>query len=137
MNLNHYMTQMQIHPRHIARYTPQGAETQGRRATIIDIVQDLLLRHLSEIGLADKLAFRGGTSLLKFYVGSDGRFSLDLDFGVANINDDPDDIMTELVIATGGLSIGPFSYEMTEQRRKWTVTYSHLMRASGTFCPVR
>ena len=119
------MTQMKIQPGHIARHTPQGAGAQGRGAAIIDVAQDLLLRHLSEIGLADKLAFKGGTSLRKFYAGNDGRFSLDLDFGVTSISDDPDDIMAELVIATSGLSIGPFSYEMTERRGKWTVTYSH------------
>jgi predicted nucleotidyltransferase component of viral defense system len=116
------MTQIQIQPGHIARHTPQGAGAQGRGAAIMDVAQDLLLRHLSEIGLADKLAFKGGTSLRKLYAGSEGRFSLDLDFAIIDINDDPDDIITELVIATSGLSIGPFSYEMTERRGKWTIT---------------
>ena len=117
--------QIQIQPGHIARHTPQGVGAQGRDAAIIDVAQDLLLRHLVEIGLADKLTFKGGTSLRKLYAGNDGRFSLDLDFGVANINDDPDEVITEFVIATSGLRIGPFSYEMTERRGKWTVIYSH------------
>jgi len=125
------MTQIQIQPGHIARHTPQGAGAQGRGAAIIDIAQDLLLRHLSEIGLADKLAFKGGTSLRKLYAGNDGRFSLDLDFGVTDINDDPDEIITEFVIATSGLKIGPFSYDMTERRGKWTVTYSHPYMSLG------
>ena len=64
------MTQIQIQPGHIARHTPQGAGAQGRGAAIIDVAQDLLLRHLSEIGLADKLAFKGGTSLRKLYAGN-------------------------------------------------------------------
>jgi len=119
------MTKIQIQPGHIARHTPQGAGAQGRGAAIIDVAQDLLLRHLSDIGLADKLAFKGGTSLRKLYAGSDGRFSLDLDFAIADINDDQDEIMTELVIASSGLRVGPFSYEMTERRGKWTVNYSH------------
>ena len=119
------MTQIQIQPGHIARHTPQGAGAQGRGAAVIDVAQDLLLRHLSEIGLADKLAFKGGTSLRKLYAGNDGRFSLDLDFGVADINDDPDEIITEFVIATSGLRIGPFTYEVTERRGKCTVIYSH------------
>ena len=47
------MRQIQIQPGHIARHTPQGAGAQGRGAAIIDVAQDLLLRHLSEIGLTE------------------------------------------------------------------------------------
>ena len=81
------MNQVQIQPGHIARHTPQGAGSQGRGAAIIDVAQDLLLRHLTDIGLAEKLVFKGGTSLRKFYAGNAGRFSLDLDFSIANIYD--------------------------------------------------
>jgi len=125
------MKLIQIQPGHIARHTPQGAGAQGRGAAIIDVAQDLLLRYLSEIGLADKLAFKGGTSLRKLYAGSNGRFSLDLDFSVADINDDPDEVITEFVIAVSGLRIGPFSYEMKERRGKWTVIYSHPYTSIG------
>ena len=119
------MTVIQIQPGHIARHTPQGAGSQGRGAAIIDVAQDLLLRHLSQIGLADKLVFKGGTSLRKLYAGSAGRFSLDLDFGVNYLNDSPDDVISEFVIAVSGLKLGPFSYEMTERRGKWSVVYVH------------
>jgi hypothetical protein len=70
---------------HIARHTPRGAGSQGRDAAIIDIAQDLLLRHLHEAGILKRLVFKGGTALRKFYAGNDGRFSLDLDFSVAEI----------------------------------------------------
>jgi len=124
---------MQIHiqPGHIARHTPQGAGAQGRGAAIIDVAQDLLLRHLVETGLSDKLTFKGGTSLRKLYAGNDGRFSLDLDFGITNVNDTPDEIITEFVIAVSGLKIGPFTYEMKERRGKWAVIYSHPYRDIG------
>ena len=118
------MIQSQIQPGHIARHTPQGAGSQGRGAAIIDVAQDLLLRYLSQIGLADRLVFKGGTSLRKFYAGSAGRFSTDLDFGVADINDDPDEVISMFVDAVNGLKLDPFSYEMTERRGKWSVVYS-------------
>ncbi|MBC7763533.1 MAG: hypothetical protein H7201_17445 [Candidatus Saccharibacteria bacterium] len=50
---------------HIARHTPHGAGAQGRDAAIVDIAQDLLLRHLQGTGVLDALAFKGGTSLRK------------------------------------------------------------------------
>jgi predicted nucleotidyltransferase component of viral defense system len=39
-----------------------------------------ILRILSDRGLLDQLAFKGGTALRKLYLGATGRFSLDLDF---------------------------------------------------------
>jgi len=119
------MTQIQIQPGHIARHTPQGAGSQGRGAAIIDVAQDLLLRYLAENGLADRLVFKGGTSLRKLYAGNEGRFSLDLDFGITNIYDNPDDVISEFVVAVSGLKLGPFMYDMSERRGKWTVAYSH------------
>ena len=119
------MRQIQIQPGHISRHTPQGVGSQGRGAAIIDVAQDLLLRHLMEIGLADRLVFKGGTSLRKLYAGNAGRFSLDLDFGVADMHDDPDDVISEFVVAVSGLKLGPFMYDMAERRGKWTVVYSH------------
>lgn len=46
---------------HIARHTPHGAGGQGRDAAIVNIAQDLLLRHLDGIGVLDALTFKGGT----------------------------------------------------------------------------
>jgi len=119
------VNQVQIQPGHIARHTPQGAGSQGRGAAVIDVAQDLLLRYLTDIGLAEKLVFKGGTALRKFYAGNAGRFSLDLDFSVANIYDIANDVMSEFVVAVSGLKLGPFTYDMIERRGKWSVSYSH------------
>jgi len=73
------MNNMTITPGHIARHTPQNAGAQGREAAIIDIAQDVLLRHLHSEGVLDELVFKGGTALRKLYAGTAGRFSLDLD----------------------------------------------------------
>lgn len=110
---------------HIARHTPRGAGAQGRDAAIVDIAQDLLLRHLHGIGVLDALAFKGGTALRKLYAGNAGRFSLDLDFSSTEIGVDPDDALTSLIAAVDGLEVGPFSYGVIERRGKWTLTYDH------------
>jgi hypothetical protein len=79
------MSQLNIQLGHIARHTPPNAGAQGREAAIVDVAQDLLLRHLHQEGVLDGLAFKGGTSLRKLYAGTAGRFSLDLDFGCAGL----------------------------------------------------
>ena len=45
-----------------------------------EVVLTFLLQLLSERGILDRLAFKGGTCLRKMFVGSQGRFSTDLDF---------------------------------------------------------
>jgi predicted nucleotidyltransferase component of viral defense system len=110
---------------HIARHTPQGEGAQGRDAAIVDIAQDLLLRHLHYAGILDNLAFKGGTALRKLYAGTAGRFSLDLDFSTADIGTNPDDVLTDLITSVDGLEIGPFRYGVLERRGKWTLLYSH------------
>jgi len=110
---------------HIARHTPHGAGAQGRDAAIVDIAQDLLLRHLHGIGVLDALTFKGGTALRKLYAGNAGRFSLDLDFSSTHIGADPDDALTDLIAAVDGLKVGPFTYGVIERRGKWTLTYDH------------
>lgn len=57
------MTGIALTVGHIARHTPHGAGAQGRDAAIVDIAQDLLLRHLHGIGVLDTLTFKGGTAL--------------------------------------------------------------------------
>ena len=86
-----------IQPGHIARHTPRGAGSQGRDAAIIDIAQDLLLRYLHETGILSHLVFKGGTALRKMYAGSAGRFSLDLDFSIAEIGESEDEIISEMI----------------------------------------
>ena len=111
---------------HIARHTPRGAGAQGRDAAIVDIAQDLLLRHLQGMRVLDALAFKGGTALRKLYAGNAGRFSLDLDFSTTAIGADPDDALTELIVSIDGLKVGPFGYGIIERRGKWTLTYDHI-----------
>jgi len=106
----------------IGRHTPPGAGVDGRDAAIIDIAQDLLLRELHGRGVLDLLAFKGGTSLRKLYAGSQGRFSLDLDFSVASLADDPDTVLLSLISEIDGLIAGPFAYGVTERRGKWWLT---------------
>ena len=112
-------------PGHIARHTPRGAGSQGRDAAIVDIAQDLLLRHLHQERVLDALAFKGGTALRKLYAGNAGRFSLDLDFGSVTIGAEPEDALVELIAAIDGVSIGPFRYGVAERRGKWALTFAH------------
>lgn len=113
-----------LQPGHIARHTPRGAGSQGREAAVIDIAQDLLLRHLADEGLLNLFAIKGGTALRKLYAGNEGRFSLDLDFAVADISADRDEAALEFSLAVDGLEIGPFRYGITERRGKPSVMLS-------------
>jgi len=116
---------LNIQPGHIARHTPHGAGSQGRDAAIIDIAQDLLLRHLHEANVLNNLVFKGGTAIRKLYAGNSGRFSLDLDFSIATIDESIDDILIELIDCIEGLSIGPFNYNTFERRGKWFISFKH------------
>lgn len=102
----------------VLRHTPKGSRGQGREAALVDIAQDLLLRRLSMIGLLDELAFKGGTALRKLYAGNAGRFSLDLDFSVAEIGTQAETVLDLLVAEVQGLVIGPFAYGIKERRGK-------------------
>jgi predicted nucleotidyltransferase component of viral defense system len=57
-----------------------------------EIVLTFLLQLLSERGILDRLAFKGGACLRKMFLGSKGRFSTDLDFNALEEND-PDDLI--------------------------------------------
>ena len=109
---------------HIARHTPPNAGAQGREAAVVDIAQDLLLRHLHSRGLLDSLAIKGGTAIRKLYAGREGRFSLDLDFAVANAGIDPDEAALAFVAEVDGLEIEPFRYGASERRGKWAVKFA-------------
>jgi predicted nucleotidyltransferase component of viral defense system len=108
-------------PGWIGRHTPANAEAGGRDAAIIDIAQDLLLRELDRRGALGAVAFKGGTALRKLYAGNQGRFSTDLDFSLAVITDDPDDVVLELIAAIDGTTVGPFAYGVRERRGKWSL----------------
>ena len=121
------MNEIRLTPGYVARHTPPGAGAQGRDAAIVDIAQDLLLRHLHDQGVLNQLAIKGGTALRKLYAGAAGRFSLDLDFSVASIDDDPDDVLVDFIASIDGLSVGPFAYHVEERRGKWNITYDHTL----------
>ena len=116
------MSKLNITSGHIARHTPKGAGSQGREAAVIDIAQDLLLNHLQDEGILGSFAIKGGTALRKLYAGKEGRFSLDLDFAIAPIDEDRDALVGGFVDAVDGLQLGPFRYGVRERRGKWSVT---------------
>lgn len=114
----------------LLRHAP--APGQGLEAAAVDVAQDLLLRHLHEIGLLDELAFKGGTSLRKLYAGAQGRFSLDLDFSVRDLDGDATVILALLVEAVDDLQLGPFRFGTLERRGKTHLTISTDLTSTGT-----
>lgn len=117
---------VQITTAHVLRHTPRGARTQGREAAMVDIAQNLLLRELHDVGLMHDLAFKGGTALRKLYAGQAGRFSLDLDFSVADIGTNSEDVLALLEEHVDTLQLGPFTYTIENRSGK-----RHLRMASA------
>ncbi len=120
--------QVRLTTGYLARHMPRGAAGPGREAALVDIAQDLLLRELAATGLLDEMAFKGGTSLRKLYAGTQGRFSLDLDFSVAEVGSSAEDLLELLVEYVDGLQLGPFDYGIRVHRGK-----RHLLMSSAEF----
>lgn len=114
---------IRLTPGHLLRHAP-AQSPQGRDAAVIDIAQDLLLRHLAEQGVLSLVAFKGGTALRKVYAGTAGRFSTDLDFAVASLDDDPDAVVGLLVETIHGTRLGPFGYQVEQRRGRHTIIYN-------------
>jgi predicted nucleotidyltransferase component of viral defense system len=102
-----------------------------------EVVLTFLLQLLSERGILNRLAFKGGTSLRKMFVGSQGRFSTDLDFTGIEEHDHQDMIL-EMMAAFEqpfhGVQFSiPDNYYETQEALSWGVnpTYSHDWNASG------
>lgn len=112
--------QVNITKARLLRHAPSSA--QGAEAAAVDIAQDLMLRHLHDIGLLDELAFKGGTALRKLYAGAQGRFSLDLDFSVRDLDGDVTAVLGLLIEAVTDLELGPFRYGTTDRRGKTHLT---------------
>jgi predicted nucleotidyltransferase component of viral defense system len=103
-----------------------------------EVVLTFLLQLLSERGILDRLAFKGGTCLRKMFLGNQGRFSTDLDF--TGIEDHDHE---ELILAMMEAFEQPFhgiqfaipdeGYYETQDGLSWGVnpTYSHDWNASG------
>jgi len=76
----------------VRRYSTQS----GLRDMMIaekEVVLTFLLQLLSERGILDWLVFKGGTCLRKMFIGSQGRFSTDLDFTAMEEHDHEDVIL--------------------------------------------
>ncbi len=102
-----------------------------------EVVLTFLLQLLSERGILDRMAFKGGTCLRKMFVGSQGRFSTDLDFTGIEEHDHQDMIL-EMMAAFEqpfhGIQFAiPDNYYETQDGLSWGVnpTYSHDWNATG------
>jgi predicted nucleotidyltransferase component of viral defense system len=102
-----------------------------------EVVLTLLLQLLSERGILNRLAFKGGTCLRKMFVGSQGRFSTDLDFTGIEEHDHQDlilEMMAAFEQSFHGIRFAiPDNYYETQDGLSWGVnpTYSHDWNASG------
>jgi predicted nucleotidyltransferase component of viral defense system len=121
----------------VRRYSAQS----GLRDMMIaekEIVLTFLLQLLSEHGILDRLAFKGGTCLRKMFIGSQGRFSTDLDFTGLEEHDHEDVILAmmeafEQEFHGIRFRIPDNSYYETLDGLSWGVnpTYTHEWNAAG------
>jgi hypothetical protein len=104
-----------------------------------EVVLTFLLQLLSERGILDRLAFKGGTCLRKMFVGNQGRFSTDLDFTGIEEHDHEDiilDMMAAFEQVYHGIqfAIPDEGYYETQDGLSWGVnpTYSHSWNQGGS-----
>lgn len=103
-----------------------------------EIILTFLLQLLTERGLLDRFAFKGGTCLRKMVIGGQGRFSTDLDF-TALEEHDHEAIVLDMMAAFEQpfhdiqFSIPDESYYETQDGLSWGVNpaYSHAWNGSG------
>jgi len=83
-----------------AQVTRYAADSGLRDLMIAEkeVILTFLLQLLSERGILNRLAFKGGTCLRKMIVGSKGRFSTDLDFSGIEEHDH-EDVVIEMMEA--------------------------------------
>ena len=104
-----------------------------------EIALTYVLRILSDEGLLDHLAFKGGTAIRKIYLGGTGRFSLDLDFtAIGDVA--PDTVALDLVGALHGqtyygltFTIPSPDYYATGDSCGAEITYRHDWVTAGRF----
>jgi predicted nucleotidyltransferase component of viral defense system len=103
-----------------------------------EVVLTYLLQLLSERGLLDRFVFKGGTCLRKMVIGSQGRFSTDLDFTGLEEHDHEEvilDMMAAFEQPYHGIqfAIADDSYYETMDGLSWGVnpTYAHEWNDSG------
>jgi predicted nucleotidyltransferase component of viral defense system len=103
-----------------------------------EVVLTFLLQLLSERGILGRMAFKGGTCLRKMLIGSQGRFSTDLDFTGIEDHDHEEvilDMMQAFEQPFHGIqfAIPNESYYETQDGLSWGVNpvYSHDWNTSG------
>jgi len=121
----------------VQRYTNES----GLRDIMIaekEVVLTFLLQLLSERGILNRLAFKGGTCLRKMFLGAQGRFSTDLDFTGIEEHDHEEIILAmmeafEQPFHGIQLAIPDEGYYETQDGLSWGVnpTYAHEWNASG------
>jgi uncharacterized protein len=121
----------------VRRYSVQS----GLRDMMIaekEVVLTFLLQLLSERGILDRMAFKGGTCLRKMFIGSHGRFSTDLDFTGLEEHDHEDVILAmmgafEQEFHGIRFQIPDNSYYETLDGLSWGVnpTYAHEWNGAG------
>ena len=97
-----------------------------------EVVLTFLLQLLSERGILNRLAFKGGTCLRKIFFGNQGRFSTDLDFTGLEAHDHEDVILNMMAAFDQpfhGIQFGipDEGYYETQDGLSWGVnpTYTH------------
>jgi predicted nucleotidyltransferase component of viral defense system len=118
------------------------AVESGLRDTMIaekEVVLTFLLQLLSDRGILDRLAFKGGTCLRKMFLGNQGRFSTDLDFTGIEEHAHEDvilDMMGAFEQPFHGIQFGipDEGYYETQDGLSWGVnpTYSHDWNRAGS-----
>ena len=121
----------------VQRYSAQS----GLRDIMIaekEIILTFLLQLLAERGMLNRFAFKGGTCLRKMIIGSQGRFSTDLDFTALEEHDHETiilDMMDAFAHPFHGIQfhIPDDSYYNTQDGLSWGVnpTYIHSWNNSG------
>ena len=118
------------------------ANESGLRDIMIaekETVLTFLLQLLAERGILDKLAFKGGTCLRKMFLGTQGRFSTDLDFTAIEEHDHEDIILAMMAAFEQPyhgiqFAIPDGSYYETQDGLSWGVnlTYTHDWNQAGS-----
>src|SRR5271165_3953180 len=135
---NHQERDVRMLPRpQVQRYSNES----GLRDIMIaekEVVLTFLLQLLSERGMLDRFAFKGGTCLRKMVIGSQGRFSTDLDFTALEEHDHETlilDMMDAFAQPFHDIQFGipDDSYYETQDGLSWGVnpTYAHPWNGSG------
>lgn len=102
-----------------------------------DILLTYALKLLEEKGWLERMVFKGGTCLRKFYIGKLMRFSLDLDFTDLK-RESPDSLILEIAELFNGeyhgirFSVDPKDFYVRENRLSCgaTIKYSHAFHES-------